>query len=161
MSRKSRTRLSVFSGSWSRAASRLAPFRPSSSSDMARIRFILTNAVSAMAKKADVTSSTPIPANVSQSVFDTSLASLELPEAGHELPLPLLHHGRLVVILVVEAEEVEDAVDDEEAELVVERDAVVERLALRHPGADDDVADEDRGVRRLGRRPGAPAALVG
>src|SRR5258705_10476986 len=124
MSRKSRTRLSVFSGSWSRAASRLAPLRPSSSSDMARIRFIRTKAVSAMAKKADVTSSTPIPATVSQSVFDTSLASLELPETGHELPFPPFHHGRLVVVLVVEAQQVEDTVDDEEAERLVDRHAV-------------------------------------
>src|SRR5882724_8928502 len=157
MSRKSRTRLSVFSGSWSRAANRLAPLRPSSSSDMARIRFIRTKAVSAMAKKADVTSSTPIPATVSQSVFDTSLASLELPEAGHELPFPLLHHGRLLVLLVVEPEEVEDAVDDEEAEFVVDRHVVLQRLSLRHLGADDDVAHQDRGVGRLGGRARAPA----
>src|SRR5882762_3141155 len=151
MSRKSRTRLSVFSGSWSRAASRLAPLRPSSSSDMARMRFIRTKAVSAMAKKADVRSSTPIPANVSQSVFDTSLASLELPEPGHELPFPPLHHGRLVVLLVVEAQQVENAVDHEEAELVVDRHAVVQRLTLRHLGADHDVAHQDRGVGRLCR----------
>src|SRR6185436_7107709 len=125
MSRKSRTRLSVFSGSWRRAANRLAPLRPSSSSDMARIRFIRTKAVSAMAKKADVMSRTTIPATVSQSVFDTSLTSLELPEAGHELPFPALHHGCLVIVLVVEAEQVQDAVHDEEAELVVDRHIVV------------------------------------
>src|SRR5882724_5772977 len=142
MRRKSRTRLRVFSGSWRSRASRLAPLRPSSSSDMARMRFMRTKAVSAMAKKADVTRRTPIPATVSQSVWDTSLASFELPEAGHELPFPSFHHGRFVVVLVVEAEEMEDAVDDEEAELVVERDVVVLRLTGRHLGADDDVADE-------------------
>src|SRR2546423_1716012 len=161
MSRKSRTRFSVFSGSWSRAASRLAPLRPSSSSDMARMRFIRTKAVSAMAKTADVMSRTKMALRVSQSVFDTSLASLELPEAGHELPFPLLHHGRLVVLLVVEPQEVEDAMDDEKAELVVDRHTVVQRLALRHLGADDDVAHQDRGVGRLGRRAGATVPLVG
>src|SRR3954469_12346959 len=145
MSRKSRTRLRVFSGSWRSRASRLAPLRPSSSSDMARMRFIRTKAVSAMAKKADVTRRTPIPATVSQSVWDTSLPSLELPEPGHEFPLPSFHHGRLVVVLVVEAEEVEDTVDDQEAELVVERHVVLLRLAGCHLRADDDVADEDRG----------------
>src|SRR5437763_5356196 len=120
MSRNSSTRFSAVSGSSSRAARRFAPLRPSSSRVMARMRFIRTKAVSAMAKTADVIRRTKIAPSSSQSVSDTSLASLELPETGHELPLPLLHHGRLVVVLVVEAEEVEDAVDGDEAELVVE-----------------------------------------
>src|SRR5438270_9437770 len=137
MSRNSSTRLRAVSGSSRRAARRVAPRRPSSSNVMARMRFMRTKAVSAMAKNADVISRKKIAISVSQSVFDTSLASLELPEPGHELPFPLLHHRCFVVVLVVEAQQVQHAVDDEEAELVVDRNVVVQRLAfgrLRYGG---------------------------
>src|SRR5436305_7673417 len=130
MSRNSRMRLRAFSGCSRRVASRLDPRRPSSSRVMARIRFIRTRAVSAMAKKADVISRKKMAISVSQSEFDTSLASLELPEASHQLPLPPLHRGRFVVVLVVEAQEVQHAVDHEQAQLVVDRHAVLHRLAL-------------------------------
>jgi hypothetical protein len=62
---------------------------------------------------------------------------------------------------VVEAEQVEDAVHDEEGHLVVEGDEMLRRLPLRHLRADDDVAHQDGGVGRLGGRTGAAAALVG
>src|SRR5687767_9263363 len=118
MRTSSRTRLSAVSGCSRSLSSFSAPRRPSSWSVIARIRLIRTNDVSAMARTADAMSRKMIPASVSQSLLDTSLASLELPEAGHQLPLPALHDGRLVVFLVVEAEEVEDAVHDQEAEFV-------------------------------------------
>ena len=88
-------------------------------------------------------------------------APLQLLEPGHQLPLPALHHRGLVVLLMVEAEEMEHAVDHEQGHLVVEGDEVLRRLALRDLGADDDVAHEDGGVGRLGGRARAPAALVG
>src|SRR5688572_657450 len=135
MSTSNSTRLRAVSGCSSSFSSLSAPRRPSSCRVIARMRLIRTNDVSAIARTADAMSRTMTPARISQSLSDTSLTSLELPEAGHELPLPALHRGRLVVVLMVEAEEVEDAVHDQEAELVVDRHVVVDRLPLGHLGA--------------------------
>ena len=53
---------------------------------------------------------------------------------------------------VVVAEDVEDAVHDEQRELVVERAGVLGRLARGHRRAHHDVAEQQRLVARVGRR---------
>jgi hypothetical protein len=68
-----------------------------------------------------------------------------VPVVGFEqLALPGAHPGRLLGLGVVVAEDVEDAMDEEQGELVVEVAGVLGGLARRHRRADDDVTEQQR-----------------
>src|SRR5690606_9147822 len=62
--------------------------------------------------------------------------------AVEQLALARLHDGRLLGLGVVHAEDVEDAVDDEERDLVLVAAGVLRGLAGGHGRADHDVAEE-------------------
>ena len=72
-----------------------------------------------------------------------------------------LHPLRLGVDLVVHAEEVEDAVDDQQGDLVVEGDAVVDGVAGRHRRADHHIPQQDQSIGVLLDEAGPRTALVG
>ena len=86
-------------------------------------------------------------------------------EPGQQLDLPRLHPLRLVVVLVIVAQEVQRAVDDEVGQMVGAA-ACPSAAASRAHGLqrDDDIAQEPRLPRRRRvrrRRPGKESTLVG
>ena len=80
--------------------------------------------------------------------------------ARQQLLLPGLHGFGLVRLVVVHAQQVEQAVHDEEGELVLVGAGVVRRVAVGHRRADDHVAEQGRRFFRLGRETRAGAARV-
>ncbi len=80
--------------------------------------------------------------------------------ASQQLSLARLHALGLLVDRVVPAAQVQDAVHDQQSDLVLEADLVLDRVARRHDGTDDDVTDQlgDLGRGRLAR---TTAARVG
>src|SRR6266700_1173030 len=86
---------------------------------------------------------------------------LELPEPSEQLALPLPHRLRLTLLGMVVVQQMQDAVDDEQRHLVVERAVAAVRLPLGHGWAHDDIADHGGWFPRLRRRAGAPPALIG
>src|SRR4051794_9900279 len=86
---------------------------------------------------------------------------LELAEAGQQLALPTLHRRMLARIGMVIVQQMQDSVDDEQRELLFGGPPVLRRLCGGDPRAHHHVADQARGLPRLGRRTRAAAALVG
>ncbi len=66
--------------------------------------------------------------------------------AGQELALLGLHLLGLVVLVVVHAHEVQKTVHYEQGDLVVESAGMLGCVAEGHGGADNDVAEQDRGI---------------
>ncbi len=88
-------------------------------------------------------------------------------ELFDQLPLPGLHGHPVGVGGMVEAEQMQDAVHDEQGDLVIERAGVVRRVGCRHFGTDHEVAQQQREVFAIGAASlragptfvGPPAAL--
>ncbi len=81
---------------------------------------------------------------------------------GEQLLLAPLHRLCLVVRLVVHADQVQDAVHEQQRDLVVVASGVIRSVSPRDRGADDDVAEERVGRRQPGPVPPGvrPAGLV-
>ena len=89
------------------------------------------------------------------------LEIVELVKALEQLAFAPLHLLGLLGLRVVVAQQVEQAVHDEQPELVVERPVVIGRLPARDRRAHDDVAQHDRRIHRLVRRSRPAPTFVG
>ena len=121
------------------------------------------SAVSAMARKASATISRTMATSVQTSVVVSSMPNIRevLAEADRRGTVPVQglqqvdlagpHAGTLLGLGVVVAEHVQDAVDDEQRQLVVDRAGVGGRLRRRHARAHDHVTEQQRQVAGIGR----------
>src|SRR5436305_1414977 len=148
--RRNSTGLRKRSGCSTRPTSAFDPRRPSSDRVRALIRLVRVRAVSAMASTAATPISTKTAMTIKASALFMTAWSCLFVEELEQFPFPLLHGLRLLVVDVVHAKNVEDAVHDQQGHLVVVGAGVLGGVAGGHRRAHHHVAQQVGRVRGLG-----------